>query len=235
MTLPKISVPKYTLKLPSTGEMIEYRPYLVKEEKLLMVALESQDQVQMIKAMGDIIHECTYNKIDPNKHTMFDVEYVFTQLRSKSVGETSEISVKCTHCEKQNKTVVDYNKIKVPLKSEDEMLIKLTEDISVKMRYPKVSNIMDILAQEGKSQVELVFLSLVAHIETIFMGDETYHSDDYKLEELVDFLENFNTEQFSKIRDYVADAPMVSLDVNFTCKDCGKDNEVVLAGTNNFF
>lgn len=235
MTLPKISVPTYTLKLPSTGDMIDYRPYLVKEEKLLMMALESQDQVQMVKAMGDIIHECTFQKIDPNKHTMFDVEYVFTQLRSKSVGETAEISVKCSHCEKENKTTVNYNEIKVPVKSEEEMTIILTNDISVKMRYPKVANIMDVLAVEGRSQIEMVFLTIAAHIDCIFMGSETFHSDDYKPEELVDFLENLNTEQFAKVRDHVAGAPVVSLDVNFKCKDCGKDNDVVLAGTNNFF
>ena len=107
MALPKLATPKYELQIPSTGESVNYRPYLVKEEKVLMLAIESKDQSQMITALKDVISGCTEGKIKPDKLTLFDLEYIFLKLRSKSVGENSTIGIKCTECSTSNEIVDD--------------------------------------------------------------------------------------------------------------------------------
>ena len=142
--------------------------------------------------------------------------------------------MKCSHCEHENKIKIDFNAIEVPVDLNDNMLLDISDTIKVKLRYPKMKNMLDIMAG-GHNEVDAIFYTIAGHIETIFMGDDTYHADEYKSQELLEFLESFNSEQFSKIREKVNNAPTVRMPLNFTCEECGKENDLVVTGTENFF
>src|SRR6056297_1695954 len=138
MALPKLNSPTYELKIPSTGAEVSYRPYLVKEEKILMMAMESNDTEQMMRAVTDVIRSCTSDSIDVNTLAMFDIEYIFTQLRAKSVGETSTIKVNCKSCDSSNEVDVNLEEVRVDVPESDTHTIPLTDTVGVSLRYPSV-------------------------------------------------------------------------------------------------
>jgi len=235
MALPKVETPKYELQVPSTGKMVTYRPYLVKEEKILMMAMESQDNRQMIRAVKDVISACTEGEVDISKLAMFDLEYVFSMLRSKSVGETTAIGVKCESCETKNDVDVNIENVRVNVpKDESVKTVQLTDDVGVILRYPSV----DVISEAdtaGGSDVDMVFTLVGACIETIFSGDEMYDVDQQSKKDLYEFIESLSTEQFNKIRQFVEDMPAAALDVQFKCTNCGVDNDIEVKGLANFF
>ena len=235
MALPKINAPTYQLVLPSTGESVNYRPYLVKEEKIIMMAAESNDQTQMVRAIKDVIRSCTDGAVDVNKITMFDLEYVFIQLRTKSVGESSTISVKCTECGSSNDVEVDLSKItvNVPKDSQKGVVKKLTDDISVLLRYPNVDAV--IQATEKNSEMEIAFDLIASCIDTIYQGDESHDVAHASREELNDFIDSLNNQQFTEIQSFVETIPNSELDVSFKCLSCSHMNELNIGGLSNFF
>src|SRR5210317_1931752 len=141
MALPKLNAARYTTIIPSTGKEIDYRPYLVKEEKILMLAMESQDQQQIVKAIKDVLSNCIYDDVNVDKLAMFDLEYLFLMLRSKSVGENVELKAKCEHCEEQNEVSLNISNIKPPQNAENSNVIELTKNIGITIRYPTIKDI----------------------------------------------------------------------------------------------
>lgn len=233
MALPKLNTPKYTMTIPSTGLSVEYRPYLVREEKLLMIAMESEDENQMLGAVKDIIRECTFNQVNIDNLSTFDIEYMFIKLRAKSVGESSEIGIKCQSCEHLNKHKINLDdEVKVS-KGQDKK-IQLTEDTGVIMKYVSMTDYMDVVNSE-RSKIEKLFDLMAKGIDSVYSGDEVFDASEQTHDELVDFLESLNSEQYIKIRSFIENSPQACADVHFACEKCGSENEIELKGLKNFF
>ena len=229
MALPILNdTPKYTLTLPSTGETYKFRPYLVKEEKVLLIAAQSEDQNMIMGAIHDVISACVEN-IDVDTLTTFDLEYVFIQLRAKSVGETSQISVGCPSCGHKNGIVVDLNEVKV-VKKEADPIIKISDDVTVEMKYPSYRDI-----QITDDQTTIGFNLVASGLKSVFYGDEKINIEDESHESVVAFLESMTQDQFAKITAWFDDSPVVKYDLTLNCKECKETNEIEIKGMQSFF
>jgi len=235
MALPKIESPKHELKVPSTGDAVTYRPYLVKEEKILMMAMESDNTTQMMNAVKDVIRACTEDSVDVNALAMFDIEYIFTQLRVKSVGETSTVSVACKECEAKNEVDVDLQNVYVNVPESDTSTVPLTDSISVKLKYPSVDQMLKAQGDDKKTNVDRIFALILACIDSIYTADEIFDASEQSESELKDFIESLNTKQFNQISEFIETIPSASIDVSFKCTSCGADNQFDVKGLANFF
>jgi hypothetical protein len=237
MALPIINeTPKYHLTIPSTKKKVFFRPFLVKEQKILLMALESQDQKTIVRAISDIINACVVDHIKPRTLSTFDVEYMFTQIRAKSVGETSEISLKCAECEEPSEVTIDLSKIKVEVESELP-LIDLNDKYKLKMKYPSYDSLLDVMpdTDEENSLADVLFrLSLVC-LDQLMTEDEAINFDEESKEERIKFLDNLNSEQFQDIMSFVQSLPKLTEDVKFECSSCNHQNEYKLEGLDDFF
>ena len=237
MALPKMSVPRYTVELPSTGEKLNMRPYLVKEEKVLMIALESNDPVQISEAVRSIIQTC-YELKSLDNLTVFDVEMLFLQLRAKSVGEEMKIQIKCKgeECGAMNPLDINIDDIKIykPDSTDGTILFGDSNGIGIKMKYP-TAEVIGKLDPAKIESVEGIMDLIVDCIESIFDEDNVYSAKKEKREDLVEFIENLNTEQFKLVQAFFQDTPSVSYYSEFTCVKCKLENEVELKGLNSFF
>jgi transcription elongation factor Elf1 len=234
MPLPILQSSKYTAKIPSTGKTIEYRPFLVKEEKILLVAQESNDSTQMFSAMKEIIRACTFEKLDVDDITSFDLEYIFMKLRAKSIGEYSDIYLDCSECSHSNSVSVQIDNIEVSIDPELSKTIMLTDTIGVTMRNIRVKD-MALLSDESKPQSEIINNVVMASIESIFDADNVYPSDKSTPEELTTFINSLNRSQMSKIEAFIQSSPKLEKNVQFTCSKCKHENSIVLSGTQSFF
>ena len=238
MPLPIIETPKYEWKLPSTGKKVFYRPYLVKEEKMLMIALESRDSKQIMQAVKDTISACTYNKIDPGTLPIFDLEYMFLRIRAKSVGEISKLSLKCTSCEKNTRVDVNLDEIKMEVKNLPSNTIQLTDTIGITMNWPKVdlvAEFSDETDSEKTNKAELAFNVIAGCIESIFDDKKVYPAKDQTKAELREFLESLNQNQFKKIQEFIEAMPKLEHNVEFECEHCKAKNSVLIKGIQSFF
>ena len=233
MALPKINgTPKYDMTIPSTKETVRFRPFLVKEEKVLMMAMESNDNNQMLNSIVDTLDACIEDGVNKAKLTTFDVEYMFTKLRAKSVGETSKVGVKCTHCEEQNEVSINVEDIKVDVPGVDHM-IDLGNDIKIETRWPCYSDIIK-LNPEGNS-TDQVFAILRASLSAVHTNDERIDLKDELEQEVQDFIESMNRTQFEMLQKFIEDMPTLSHSVKFKCSSCSEDNTVLLEGMQSFF
>jgi hypothetical protein len=247
MGLPTITVPQYTLTVPSTGKEIKYRPFLVKEEKILMLAMESDDPNDMISATQDIINSCTFGDYDAINSPVFDIEYIFLQLRGKAKGEVIDLKYKCPKCEGEIPLNVDVNSIKVS-KSEDHTLdIKLSDDLGVMMRYPNIAMQTNFgkLAEE-KGNVEGMFESITECIDFIYDKESTYPAKDHSKKELLAFVESLTEDYFLKISKFFETLPTLKHTTKLHCKNkvkskskepkvCNHKEDIVLEGLASFF
>jgi hypothetical protein len=236
--LPKLDSPTYELTVPSTGTKIPYRPYLVKEEKILMMAMESNDTNQMMTAVKDVIRSCTFvdgSVLDVDTLAMFDIEYIFTQLRAKSVGEVSTIKVNCRKCDSPNEVDVNLENVQVNVPKSDMQTITLTDTVGVSLRYPSVDAMIKAQADESKSDVDRVFDLIIACVDSIYSGDEIFDAKEQSSKELSDFIESLSTQQFNKIREFIETIPSASIDVEFVCMSCSEHNLFEVKGLGNFF
>jgi len=234
MALPILESPKYTVEIPSTKKAIEYRPFLVKEEKILLMAQESQESREMLNAMKDIIRACTFEKVDVNVLTSFDLEYIFLKLRSKSVGEISSVNIKCSACEVPNPVDINLDEVVVKFDDSVSKTIMITDSVGVNMRYIRVKD-MGALTDDKKSQSDLINEVVIASIESIFDADKVYPSENSSKAELIVFINSLNRSQMQKIEAFIAAVPSLKETVKFKCKGCGHDNTLELSGTQSFF
>ena len=234
MALPKLDAPRYEMIIPSTSEKVVYRPYLVKEEKVLMIAMESQDEKQMVRAIKDVISSCTVGAVDVNQLAMFDLEYIFTQLRSKSAGETTEVSLPCEKCETRNDVAIDLSQIKVVGIDKTKHKIKLNDDYVLMMKYPTVNQLIDAETSK-KGDVDKMFDLLAEVIDSLHTSDEVFDMKEQSKQEVKEFIESLNTEQFNKIRKFIEESPTAQLTATFDCSNCGEHNELEVKGLGNFF
>jgi len=231
MALPIIETPKYSVKIPSTGESVVYRPYLVKEEKVLMIAMESENQEQILRAVQDVIEACTFGKIDIKKLATFDLEYIFLKLRAKSVGEVSKIGLKCSNCSTSNEYELNLDTLEVTA-GDVNSKIMLTDKVGIKMKYPSVADAQKIGSLEG---VEAIMKTIIMSIEMIFDEDNVYPAKDSSTQELQAFIDSLSSEQFKKIEVFFRNMPALKHDVKYTCESCGTVNEFEIKGLANFF
>ena len=233
MALPKLNTPTYELVLPSTGEKIKYRPFLVKEQKLLMLAQESKDENSLADTLGQLVKSCTFEKIDAENSPMFDIEYIFLKLRAKSVGETAEISI----------LAKDDNKTRVPIKVNlDEIDIHMTADhtnevqiddkIKLVLKYPVLKDMKHI--SESDDEYKKMFAVLNKCIHEIHHGDKIYNSIDVTQKEIDEFVESMNTSQLAKVLDFFTTMPKLRHPVSFINPKTKVKNEVVLEGLQTF-
>lgn len=235
MALPTITTPKYQLKLPSTGEAVTYRPFLVKEEKILLIAQETKDPKQMMMAMRDIISACTFEKVKTTEITGFDLEYIFLKLRAKSVGENADIRIQCTECEEFNEISINLDDITVTVPDKSNNVIMLTDSIGVTLKYVTADKMEKITALIDTNQMAVINELIINSIESIFDADSVYAAADSTPAELTQFIESLNRKQMEKIEAFIANAPKLQHTCEFTCCKCELDNSITLQGIQSFF
>ena len=236
MALPKINETlNFTMKVPSTGKTVKYRPYLVKEEKVLLQAFESGDTKTCLEAMVDTLDACidSKSKLDVGSLATFDVEYMFIKVRSKSVGETSKISVNCSECSTANPYTVELEEVGVNVEKLDN-IIQLTDDVAVEMKYPTYDHIADETVTEG-SDTAAAMTVLTKCISAVLMGEERIDATESSTEELTEFVESMTANQLQLLSDFLEKMPAVKHDIEFTCTNCKHENKLELKGLADFF
>ena len=236
MALPKLTTPTYELEVPSTDEKIKYRPFLVKEEKILLIALESGENKDIVQAVKDIVNECTFNKLNLGKMPMFDIEYVFLQIRAKSVGEVSDLKLLCPDDGKTYaKVEIDLTEVQVQVDEEHNSKIELTDEMGIIMQYPTIDSFMsgEFLTVTPDNMLDIV----VGCVEQIYDkgGEEVHMAVDSTKKELLEFIEQLNTEQFKKVQEFFDTMPKLQHTVTVKNPKTKKESEIILTGLNDFF
>ena len=238
MPLPKIATPTYELELPSTGKPIQYRPFLVKEEKLLVLALESEDMKQITTAIKSVIKGCIQTKgIKVESLPTFDIEYLFLNIRGKSVGEEVEVSVIAPDDgETEVKLTIGLDEIKVKKNDDHTRQIKLDDSLMMEMKYPSLEQfISSNFDFSEKNQMEQSFDLIASCIDKIYSEEEVWAADDFTKKEVKEFLEQMSSNQFKQIEFFFETMPKLSHTVKFKNPNTKKENEIVLEGLSSFF
>ena len=234
MALPKLNTPTYSLVLPSTGEEVKFRPFLVKEQKLLMLAQESENNKEMLDTVVKIVSSCTFNKVDPTHSPLFDIEYVFLKLRAKSVGENVEVTLLCPDDEETYTTKkINLDEIEIEVDESHSNEIQLTEQIKLIMKYPQMSDMNQINTQDN-SQINLEFSVLKHCILEVQDGDTSYQKVDISDKDLEEFIDSFDTEQFEKIMTFFETMPKLREKVEVTNPKTQVTSEILLEGLASF-
>jgi phage FluMu protein Com len=236
MSLPIIlNTPTYEVELPLSKKTVKYRPYLVKEEKLLMMALESQDQKMIMKTIQDIIDACTFGEIESKTLPTPELELLFLKLRSKSVGETSKIGYACGSCKTLNEVEINLEEIAIDLKEKPtDSKLMLTDTVGVKLKYPTAEEVTKVLNNKD-SDIKNTFNIITSCIELIFDAENTYEAKNIERKDIDAFIESLSSKQFEKIREFFESIPKLSKTISFDCTKCKTHNETAVEGLQNFF
>ena len=236
MSLPKINAPEYRLNVPSSDEEIRYRPFLVKEEKLLLIAQETGDDAAIYDSVKNLVETCCFWSVDFTKIPLFDLEYIFLNIRAKSVGEVVELEVTCPDDEETKvKVEVDLTKIEVHMDEKHDARIQLTDDIGLLMSYPHLGSLAGIGSDETGVQMENLFSMIYDCMYQVWQGDEVFDAMDYSQKEKKEFIESLNHEQFEKIQNFFSTMPTVKHDIKVTYPKTKKKSTITLQGMNSFF
>ena len=233
MSLPQLVSPEFTTEIPSTKQKIKFRPFLVKEEKILLMASEGNDPAEMQRAVKSILSNCILTKIDVSNLATFDLEYLFLKLRGKSVGEEIELLMKHSSksdCKHQTTVKMNLDDIKIVGKVSDGKIM-LDDKIGVKLKYPTFDEVAKM--SENQSNTEIIYKTMAMLIEYVYTEEEVYN--DFTDEEMEEWITKLNQKQFAKITDFLADMPKLSQKVEWTCSKCGEKDTVVLEGLQAFF
>ena len=240
MALPKISTPIYDVTLPLSKKQIRYRPFLVKEQKNLLMAIEANDKETIEKNIKQVLHNCTLTEgIEIEKLPVVDVEFYFLQLRAKSVGEIVENKYVCNNevngKECGNVMDVNINLMDIAVENTDDLKdeIQLTDKLVIKLKYPEYSTVEKMASMSNS--VEVAFKLIVDSIEYIFDGDQYYYANETTPEELLEFVESLNQDQFSRIEKFFENLPKLKKKIEVTCIKCGYHHVIDVEGLENFF
>ena len=236
MALPKLNTPTYELEVPSTDEKIKYRPFLVKEEKILLMAMESRKNEDIVQAVKDIVTTCTFEKLDVSSLPMFDVEYIFLNIRAKSVGEISKLKLLAPD-DKKTYVDVELNLTEVEVQVDDKHTnkIELGNDMGVIMTYPTIDSFMEtgIQSINANNMLDLIGSCILQVYEK--KGEKVYNSKDQTKKELTEFIESMNTKQFKDVQAFFDTMPKLKHTIKITNPNTKKTSEVTLSGLNDFF
>ena len=245
MALPKVSTPTYELTIPSSGEKVSYRPFLVKEEKTLLMAMESKDTAAMTKAMKEIISSCTDGDVNIKDLAPFDLEYFFLQLRGRSIGEIIEVKAprppNFTNCceeateEDICELSINIDDIKIDTSKIKPSEIEISDTIGVKMRFPEIDAIQKYSSIDGDMKASDIFKLIIDCIDYIWDGDEIFKAKDSTKKELNDFIESISSAQFTKVRDFFESMPRLSHTIDWECGKCKKSTPMIIEGIDSFF
>ena len=238
MPLPKIATPSYELVVPSTKKKIKYRPFLVKEEKVLIIAMESQDNKQIANAIKDVLSACILSKgVKVNDLSTFDIEYLFLNIRGKSVGEELDVNVICPDDEKTSVSVsINLDDIEVQKNEEHDNKIKLDDNIMMELKYPSLDQfIKNNFEFDEKNAMQQSFDLIGSCIDKIYNEEEVWAAADCTKKEINEFLESMNSTQFKGIEKFFETMPKLSHTITITNPNTKKTSEVVLEGLASFF
>jgi hypothetical protein len=239
MPLPKISTPTYELELPSSGKKIRYRPFLVREEKILIMALESEDTKQISNAIVQILSDCIATKtVKVSELSTFDIEYLFLNVRAKSVGETVEVNVTCPDDgETQVQMEINIDDIKVQKDSKHTNIIKLDDNLSMKLKYPSLEQFVEnnFEVNESESEVNKSLSMIISCIDTVYDQEESWSASDCTKKELEEFVEQMNTKQFKEIENFFVTMPKLSHTIKVKNPNTKIESDIVLEGLASFF
>jgi len=235
MALPKLNESiRYDMTIPSKKRKVSFRPYFVKEEKILLQAFESKDEKLSMRAMIDTVIACVYETVNPNTLTTFDVEYMFTQIRARSVGESSTLNAGCQAegCEGKSEVIIDLTSVEVELDDNIDSIVKLDDNISIELQYPTYASFLDNYSSEISS-AEFGMSMINECIVSINTPDERI--TEWSKVEIQEFVDSMTTEQFAMVGKFVDSSPTLKKDVHYTCGVCGKENKITLEGISDFF
>ena len=236
MALPKLTTPTYELEIPSTDEKIKYRPFLVKEEKILMMAMETKKESDIVQAVKEIVSECTFNKINLGTMPMFDVEYIFLNIRSKSVGEVSKLKLLCPDDEKTYADVeLDLNEVKVQVGDNHTNKIALGNGMGMIMKYPTIDSFSETGIKDINpgNMLEVISTCILQIYEE--EGKKVYDTKDQTKKEVTDWIEQLNTKQFKDVQNFFETMPKLKHEITIKNPKTKKESKITLAGLNDFF
>ena len=236
MALPKLTTPTYELEVPSTDEKVKYRPFLVKEEKILLMAMESGENKDIVQAVKDIVAECTFNKLNLGTLPMFDVEYIFLNIRAKSVGETSKLNLLCTDDKKTYAQVeINLSEVKVQVDDGHTNKIELDNDMGMIMTYPTIDSFSEtgITTITATNMLDVIGACVLQIYEE--KGKKVYEAKDQTKKELTEFIESMNTKQFKQIQSFFDTMPKLKHEVKVKNPKTKKESKITLTGLNDFF
>lgn len=238
MALPMMNTPTYNMVVPSSGVSVKFRPFLVKEEKALLIAQQSEDLMVMVDTLKSVVKTCVLEPIDTNKLATFDLEYMFTQIRAKSVGEIIELIFPCDNDHGEDnenarvKVSIDLTTIEVEKDSNHTNKIDLFDDVGVIMKYPTI----DVMKKlEDTNSIDNIFDVVAMSIDYIYQGEEIFYTKEQKHEEMLQFLNNLTSEQFVKIQNFFDTMPRIKKQIEYTCPVCQKEHKKMLEGMQSFF
>ncbi len=238
MALPMMNTPTYNMVVPSSGVSVKFRPFLVKEEKALLIAQQSEDLMVMVDTLKSVVKTCVLDTIDANKLATFDLEYMFTQIRAKSVGEVIELIFPCDidHGEDNEKARVkvsiDLTTIQVEKQDNHTNKIDLFGDVGVVMKYPTI----DVMRKlDDTDSIDNIFDVVAMSVDYIYQGEEIFYAKEQKHEEMLQFLNNLTSEQFVKIQNFFDTMPRIKKQIEYTCPVCQKQHKKMLEGMQSFF
>lgn len=240
MALPMNTMPAFNVTIPSTGKKVKFRPFVVKEEKALLIAQQSEDPQVMIDTLKNVLGGCLLDPVDIDSLATFDLEYLFLQIRGKSVGETVELLFACDNDhgdqneKARSKVILNLQDIQVVKNPEHDKKIKLFNNVGVIMKYPTL-DVAEVLREGGANDADTVFDMITTLIECIYDGDEVFNAEDTPKGELLEFLNNLSSEQFGKIQKFFDTMPKLRTNVEYKCPLCGKEHKKTLEGLENFF
>lgn len=239
MALPKLNVAMYETTIPSTGKKVMYRGFLRKEEKILLLAMQTEDNNQINIALKQIISNCTNGKANPDTLTIFDVEFLYLKIVAKSTGEELELNVKCDKCNNEVNYTLNLDGVQPPKIIKDANLIKLSGNVGIKLKYPTLDdmeNVSVILEEkETISTEEEEYNAIINNIEFIYDEEGVYYPKDQTVEELYEFLNSLSGSQITEIKDFYNNIPTIQDTVEFTCNSCGHENKYLVRGLQDFF
>ncbi len=237
MPLPKINTPTYELSLPSNGKKIKYRPFLVREEKILIMALETEDQKQITDAVVEILDACIMTRgVKVQNLATFDIEYIFLNVRSKSVGETINVNIICPDDEKTSVEIpIDLESIKVKKDKSHTNIVKIDDNLSLKLKYPSMEQFIENNFESTDETIKNTMKLITSSIDMIFNEEESWNASESTEKELEEFIEQLNSKQFQMIEKFFDTMPKLSHRVKVTNPKTNVESTVILEGLAAFF
>tara|TARA_R110000744_G_scaffold172638_1_gene291344 strand:+ start:657 stop:1388 length:732 start_codon:yes stop_codon:yes gene_type:complete len=242
MGLPKLNSTIHETILPSTEQVVKYRPFLVKEEKILLTAMESEDEKSIVVAVKQILKNCIQGDLNIDELPTFDVEFMFLRLRAKSVGEKITVGLKpypCVQnegelCKFSTEVEINLEEVQVVKNEKHSSKIMINDDIGIKLKYPDINVLKDRGAKD-QSDMEMGMSVIKNCIDMIFTKEETHERGSFTEEELDEFVDSLNSEQFKKVKEFFDTIPKLSHTIEYTCKTCGEEKKTTIEGLSSFF